>query len=79
MKLARSRPWRNRSASHSASVPSVRDLRLAARDRLGVVGSDDQDVPVLFEHVEHWPPLGPRRLHDHWPTVLCPHPVGQRH
>jgi hypothetical protein len=35
----------------------VLDIRLAARDRLGVVGIDNEDVTLLLEQIEHRTPV----------------------
>ena len=56
----------------------ILDIRLAARDRLGVVRIDDEDLALLLEQVEDRTPIRARRLHDHRPAVLSSQPIGER-
>jgi hypothetical protein len=55
----------------------VLHVRLATRHRLDVLGIDQHERELLFQHIPNRLPVDPRRLHGHHLTVVGNKPVTQ--
>ena len=73
MKLALSRPWRRRSASHRARL----DVGLAPGDRLHVLRIDQHDGAPLLQEVVDRIPIHPGRFHGEVVDLLLIQPTRQ--
>src|SRR5712691_7300943 len=57
---------------------AVLDVRLMPRNRLHVLGVDQNDLEAAFQDVQDGSPINARTFHGHMRHALAPQPVGQR-